>query len=117
MLGGTTTTGRIGAQNTVPIRLRAVSGFQNRLNDVVYCPPLIKNDDEPPTAVVYFGGDVQVGENKTKLYLNSKTKHFFCYKFFVVNFLVDIFANVASVNQYQCLTNMSTIMLKRLSFK
>lgn len=61
MLGGTTTTGRIGAQNTVPIRLRAVSGFQNRLNDVVYCPPLIKPDDEPPTSVVYFGGDVQVG--------------------------------------------------------
>ncbi|XP_037047794.1 UPF0565 protein C2orf69 homolog [Bradysia coprophila] len=59
MLGGTTTTGRIGAQNTVPIRLRAVSGFQNRLNDVVYCPPLIKQDDEPPTSVVYFGGDVQ----------------------------------------------------------
>lgn len=67
---GTTTTGRIGAQNTVPIRLRAVSGFQNRLNDVVYCPPLIKHDDEPPTAVVYFGGDVQVYEN-AKLILES----------------------------------------------
>lgn len=63
MLGGTTTGGRTGAQNsTIPIRIRAVSGFQNRSNDVVYCPPLIKSEDEPPTAVVYFGGDVQVGD-------------------------------------------------------
>lgn len=57
MLGGTA--GRYGPQSTIPIRLNAVSGFQNRENDVVYCPPLVKHDDES-TAVVYFGGDVQV---------------------------------------------------------
>lgn len=74
MLGGTTTTGRIGAQSTVPIRLRAVSGFQNRLNDVVYCPPLIKQDDEPPTSVVYFGGDVQVRSNNNKNLFSNRSQ-------------------------------------------
>lgn len=56
---GETAAGRFSAQSAIPIRLRTVTGFQNRVNDVVYCPPLVKHDDEP-TAVVYFGGDVQV---------------------------------------------------------
>lgn len=43
----------------LPIRLRVVTGFQNRINDVVYSPPIVRHDEEP-TAVVYFGGDVQV---------------------------------------------------------
>lgn len=58
MIGGTA--GRFGAPNTIPIRLRAVNGYQHRVNDIVYCPPLVKVEDEEPSAVVYFGGDVQV---------------------------------------------------------
>uniref|UniRef100_A0A1B0CQM4 Potassium channel domain-containing protein n=2 Tax=Lutzomyia longipalpis TaxID=7200 RepID=A0A1B0CQM4_LUTLO len=47
-----------------PIRLTGVSGFEGRVNDVIYCPPLQKHseaDGEEPenTAVVYFGGDIQ----------------------------------------------------------
>lgn len=45
-----------------PIRLNSIKGYSNRTNNVIYCPPLIKTaPDEVPTAVVYFGGDVQVG--------------------------------------------------------
>lgn len=54
-----TAPGSFAGQTTIPIRLRSVAGFQNRVNDVVYCPPLVKHDEES-TAVVYFGGDVQV---------------------------------------------------------
>lgn len=56
---GETATGRFAAQSAIPIRLRTVTGFQNRVNDVVYCPPLVKHEEEA-TTVVYFGGDVQV---------------------------------------------------------
>lgn len=54
-----TAAGSFAGQTAIPIRLRTVAGFQNRVNDVVYCPPLVKHDEEA-TAVVYFGGDVQV---------------------------------------------------------
>lgn len=62
MLGGTA--GRFCIPSTVagPFRLCAVAGFQNRTNDVVYCPPIIRQhgqNEEDSTAVVYFGGDVQ----------------------------------------------------------
>lgn len=44
-----------------PIRLNSIKGYSNRTNNVIYCPPLIKTPpDDTPTAVVYFGGDVQV---------------------------------------------------------
>lgn len=58
MLGETAAGRFIAQQTTIPIRLRTVTGFQNRVNDVVYCPPLVKHEDES-SAVVYFGGDVQ----------------------------------------------------------
>lgn len=60
MLGGAA--GRFCTPSSVagPFRLCAVTGFQNRTNDIVYCPPLIRGNDEESTAVVYFGGDVQV---------------------------------------------------------
>lgn len=58
---GETAASRFGAHSAIPIRLRTVTGFQNRVNDVVYCPPLVKHDEES-TAVVYFGGDVQVSK-------------------------------------------------------
>ncbi|CAD7083822.1 unnamed protein product [Hermetia illucens] len=59
MLGGAA--GRFCTPSSVagPFRLCAVTGFQNRTNDIVYCPPLIRGNDEESTAVVYFGGDVQ----------------------------------------------------------
>lgn len=62
MLGGTA--GRFCSPSTPahPFRIFAVAGFQNRANDIVYCPPIIRqqnlNEDES-SAVVYFGGDVQ----------------------------------------------------------
>lgn len=48
-----------------PIRLTAVHGYDGRANDVIYCPPLEKSyvgDSNllKNTAVVYFGGDIQV---------------------------------------------------------
>lgn len=47
------------------VRLENVAGFQARSNDVVYCPPLLKpGENEEPTVVVYFGGDVQVSNMK-----------------------------------------------------
>lgn len=42
-----------------PIRLSNVQGYEQRMNDVIYCPPLEKYTDEN-LAVVYFGGDIQV---------------------------------------------------------
>lgn len=63
MLGGGA--GRFCAPSsaTGPFRLFAVSGFQNRTNDIVYCPPILKNindNEDDSTAIIYFGGDVQV---------------------------------------------------------
>ncbi|KAK7789408.1 hypothetical protein R5R35_010268 [Gryllus longicercus] len=39
------------------IRLCSISGFDRRINDVVYCFPLIRSDEV--STVVFFGGDVQ----------------------------------------------------------
>jgi Uncharacterised protein family UPF0565 len=44
-----------------PIRLNSIKGYANRNNNVIYCPPLIRTSGkDDATAVVYFGGDVQV---------------------------------------------------------
>lgn len=75
MLGDSATNRPASALNEVPIRLRSVSGFQNRLNDVVYCPPLVRHDDEA-TTVVYFGGDVQVSGCQINHYIFIKTQVF-----------------------------------------
>lgn len=58
---------RLSGSGGGPIRLTGVSGFEGRVNDVIYCPPLQKPseaDGEEPenTAVVYFGGDIQVSQ-------------------------------------------------------
>ncbi|XP_022211637.2 uncharacterized protein LOC111066966 isoform X1 [Drosophila obscura] len=45
-----------------PFRIFSVAGFQNRANDIVYCPPIVRQQSqhvEDSTAIVYFGGDVQ----------------------------------------------------------
>lgn len=39
------------------IRLCGITGFDRRINDVVYCFPSVKSDDV--SSVVFFGGDVQ----------------------------------------------------------
>ncbi len=41
-----------------PIRLLAVPGYEGRVNDVIYHPPQTRSEED--TAVIYFGGDVQV---------------------------------------------------------
>lgn len=41
-----------------PIRLPAVPGYEGRINDIIYSPPQARSEEE--TAVIYFGGDVQV---------------------------------------------------------
>ena len=48
-----------------PIRLSSVQGYETRTNDIIYCPPLEKayvreGKDLQNTAIVYFGGDIQV---------------------------------------------------------
>uniref|UniRef100_A0A6B2ELM5 Uncharacterized protein n=1 Tax=Phlebotomus kandelakii TaxID=1109342 RepID=A0A6B2ELM5_9DIPT len=60
-----------------PIRLTGVSGFEGRVNDVIYCPPLQKpseGDTEEPenTAVVYFGGDIQDFPENMQVHRDSK---------------------------------------------
>ncbi|XP_055685887.1 mitochondrial protein C2orf69 homolog isoform X2 [Lutzomyia longipalpis] len=60
-----------------PIRLTGVSGFEGRVNDVIYCPPLQKHseaDGEEPenTAVVYFGGDIQDFPENMQVHRDSK---------------------------------------------
>lgn len=65
---GTTTTATKTQQNKNtggPIRLSSVQGYETRTNDIIYCPPLEKayvrdGKDLQNTAVVYFGGDIQV---------------------------------------------------------
>ncbi|XP_030370923.1 UPF0565 protein C2orf69 homolog [Scaptodrosophila lebanonensis] len=45
-----------------PFRIFSVAGFQNRANDIVYCPPIVRQQSqhvEDSTAIIYFGGDVQ----------------------------------------------------------
>ncbi|KAH8267993.1 hypothetical protein KR018_001270 [Drosophila ironensis] len=46
-----------------PFRIFSVAGFQNRANDIVYCPPIVRQQaqhvPEDSTAIIYFGGDVQ----------------------------------------------------------
>ncbi|XP_043651329.1 UPF0565 protein C2orf69 homolog isoform X1 [Drosophila teissieri] len=46
-----------------PFRIFSVAGFQNRANDIVYCPPIVRQHSvhvpEDSTAIIYFGGDVQ----------------------------------------------------------
>lgn len=46
------------ASSCGPIRLPAVPGYEGRINDVIYFPPQMRSEQE--TAVIYFGGDVQV---------------------------------------------------------
>lgn len=50
--------------NGGPIRLNSIKGYSNRANNIIYCPPLVRSPcnnskDEPGSAVIYFGGDVQ----------------------------------------------------------
>lgn len=40
-----------------PLRLCGVTGYDGRINDVVYCYPTVRA--QAHTAVVFFGGDVQ----------------------------------------------------------
>lgn len=42
-----------------PIRLCGIVGYEGRINDVVYCHPIVKTDN--PSTIVFFGGDMQVG--------------------------------------------------------
>lgn len=63
MLGGSTDRLCTPSTSAGPFRIFAVTGFQNRANDIVYCPPIRptgSENAEDSTAVVYFGGDVQV---------------------------------------------------------
>jgi hypothetical protein len=41
-----------------PVRLCGVTGYDGRINDVVYCHPAARAEQD--MAVVFFGGDVQV---------------------------------------------------------
>lgn len=62
MLGGSADRLCTPSTSAGPFRIFAVSGFQNRTNDIVYCPPIIRQSTqnvEDSTAIVYFGGDVQ----------------------------------------------------------
>lgn len=44
-----------------PLRFSAVNGFDGRTNDMLYSPPIENTEaNEESSAVVYFGGDVQV---------------------------------------------------------
>uniref|UniRef100_A0A1A9V1X8 Uncharacterized protein n=1 Tax=Glossina austeni TaxID=7395 RepID=A0A1A9V1X8_GLOAU len=62
MLGGSSDRLCTPSTSAGPFRIFSVAGFQNRANDIVYCPPIIRQPTqnvEDSTAVVYFGGDVQ----------------------------------------------------------
>uniref|UniRef100_A0A1I8PM39 Uncharacterized protein n=1 Tax=Stomoxys calcitrans TaxID=35570 RepID=A0A1I8PM39_STOCA len=62
MLGGSADRLCTPSTSAGPFRIFAVAGFQNRSNDIVYCPPIIRQQNQnvdDSTAVVYFGGDVQ----------------------------------------------------------
>ncbi|XP_058064301.1 mitochondrial protein C2orf69 homolog isoform X2 [Anopheles bellator] len=45
----------------IPCRINGLKGYQNRTNNIIYCPPLTRpvSHKEKCTAVIYFGGDVQ----------------------------------------------------------
>lgn len=43
---------------TPPIRLCSILGYDDRVNDIIFCPPAIQSDEH--STVIYFGGDVQV---------------------------------------------------------
>lgn len=50
-----------------PIRLNSIKGYMQRTNNVIYCPPLMKSSKEQTlSAVIYFGGDVQVSSIEDK---------------------------------------------------
>lgn len=57
--GGTNATEPIESTPPTPLRLCGVAGYDGRVNDVVYCPPASRKL-HVNTAVIYFGGDVQV---------------------------------------------------------
>lgn len=51
-----------------PLRVAQVKGFEGRTNDIIYCHPLDKAPHS--SAVVFFGGDVQVEFlNDTKFFV------------------------------------------------
>lgn len=65
MLGGSADRLCTPSTSAGPFRIFSVAGFQNRTNDIVYCPPIVRQQNQnvdESTAVVYFGGDVQVGK-------------------------------------------------------
>ncbi|KAK9694318.1 C2orf69 [Popillia japonica] len=40
-----------------PIRLYAVTGYEGRANDIIYCHPALRSEKQ--STVIYFGGDMQ----------------------------------------------------------
>ncbi|XP_052862175.1 mitochondrial protein C2orf69 homolog [Anopheles cruzii] len=44
-----------------PCKINGLKGYQNRTNNIIYCPPLTRpvSPKEKCSAVIYFGGDVQ----------------------------------------------------------
>lgn len=88
--GGGLKTATPSAKNTGgPIRLSSVQGYETRTNDVIYCPPLEKayireGKELQNTAIVYFGGDIQVSrriflfqfEEKLRAEINHLIGHF-----------------------------------------
>lgn len=68
LLAATKGGGGVSSRNSSggPIRLSTVQGYETRTNDIIYCPPLervyVKDGKELQNhAIVYFGGDIQVG--------------------------------------------------------
>lgn len=52
--------------------MSSVQGYESRTNDIIYCPPLekvyVKEGKELQNqAIVYFGGDIQVGYGELRL--------------------------------------------------
>lgn len=43
--------------SSCPLRLCGISGYDGRVNDIIYCHPLVRPESD--VAVVFFGGDVQ----------------------------------------------------------
>ncbi|XP_053678036.1 mitochondrial protein C2orf69 homolog [Anopheles nili] len=59
-----------------PCRINGVKGYQNRINSIIYCPPLLRGSSQKDkcTAIVYFGGDVQ--DIPEKMELNRDNKNY-----------------------------------------
>nr|CAD7430402.1 unnamed protein product [Timema monikensis] len=94
-----------------PIRLCGITGYDGRVNDVVYCHPSLRADHQ--TVVVFFGGDVQDfpenmeshRDNKNYLKWNLENTAVLLHSYFLDSHVVVVRPSRMEFKTFSCYDN------------